>query len=78
MQVVKNSVQTSAKSATKADFEWKSLSKEMKSPGKGENSGFIPTKSLVSVSHDCNKKRDEHPEFYSDYSRPRTRPPSHN
>ncbi|KAM7504637.1 hypothetical protein LguiB_003541 [Lonicera macranthoides] len=33
-----DSVQTSA---TKPDFELKSLSKEVKSPGKGENSGMI-------------------------------------
>ncbi|CAK9161089.1 unnamed protein product, partial [Ilex paraguariensis] len=46
---------------------------------RGAISGLIPIKSLVSVSwHVPHRNRDEHPGFYSDYSRPRTRPPSHN
>lgn len=49
----------------------------------------VPIKSVVSVSHSISwrvpqshKKKhhdnDHHPGFYSDYSRPRTCPPSHN
>lgn len=50
----------------------------------GENSGVNPiTNSLINVSanswqKNIHRPRDGNPEFYSDYSRPRTRPPSHN
>lgn len=45
----------------------------------GEIPGLVPVKPLVSVSHMPRKNlHDEHLGFYSDYSRPRTRPPSHN
>ncbi|KAI4323777.1 hypothetical protein L6164_023356 [Bauhinia variegata] len=41
--------------------------------------GQAPAKSVVSVSWRVpHKKQDQNPGFYSDYSRPRTRPPSHN
>lgn len=49
-------------------------------------SGSIPIKPIVSVSnsnwhvsHSKNGHQDQHvPGFYSDYSRPRIHPPSHN
>ncbi|KAG6660268.1 hypothetical protein CIPAW_03G093700 [Carya illinoinensis] len=46
----------------------------------GEIPGLVPVKPFVSVSRMPRKNlHDEHPGFYSDdYSRPRTRPPSHN
>ncbi|KAK7817859.1 hypothetical protein CFP56_042051 [Quercus suber] len=41
--------------------------------------GLVPIKPFVSVSRRMpHKNHDEHPGFNSDYSRPRTRPPSHN
>ena len=59
--------------------------KELNYENGGEFSGLIPIKPLkVSVSwrvprkSQDNKNHDKHPGFYSDYSRPRTRPPSHN
>lgn len=44
-----------------------------------DHSGVISTKSLVSVSWNL-QQRNQHknPVFFSDYSRPRTRPPCHN
>lgn len=46
----------------------------------GKIPGLVPVKlPLVSVSVMPRKNLyDEHPSFYSDYSQPRTRPPSHN
>jgi hypothetical protein len=39
----------------------------------------IPVKRLSSVSRRMPlKNHNEHPGYYADYSRPRTRPPSHN
>lgn len=40
----------------------------------------IRFRSIVSISWRVphHKKQDPHPGFYSDYSQPRTRPPSHN
>lgn len=41
--------------------------------------GLVPIKPFVSVFRRMpHKNHDEHPGFNSDYSRPRTRPPSHN
>ncbi|CAK8561190.1 unnamed protein product [Lathyrus sativus] len=46
---------------------------------KQEFSRHVPRKSGVSVSLSMpQRKEGKNPGFYSDYSRPRTRPPSHN
>lgn len=57
----------------------KAPSKDLKNI-KAKIPGLVPVKpQLVSVPRRVpRKKYDEHPGFYSDYSRPRTRPPSHN
>ncbi|CAL5196448.1 unnamed protein product [Lathyrus oleraceus] len=46
---------------------------------KQEISRHVPRKSGVSISLSVpRRKESKNPGFYSDYSRPRTRPPSHN
>ncbi|KAI4332752.1 hypothetical protein L6164_017634 [Bauhinia variegata] len=53
--------------------------KKLQSSSKQDFPGQVPTKSVVSVSRRVpHKKQDQNPGFYSDYSQPRTRPPSHN
>ncbi|GMY07800.1 hypothetical protein FCV25MIE_03039 [Fagus crenata] len=57
----------------------KALAKDLKYIRGKINPGLVPIKPLVSVSRRMpHKNHDEHSGFYSDYSRPRTRPPSHN
>lgn len=57
--------------------------KELKYRNRGKFSGLVPIQPpsvswrVPRKNHD-NKDHDKHPGFYSDYSRPRTRPPSHN
>ncbi|GKV33786.1 hypothetical protein SLEP1_g42246 [Rubroshorea leprosula] len=42
-------------------------------------SGLVPIKPPISVPQNVPAgKKNRHPGFFSDYSRPRTRPPSHN
>lgn len=44
-----------------------------------DHRGVISNKSLLSVSlHLQQKNQNQNPVFFSDYSRPRTRPPCHN
>lgn len=51
--------------------------KAIKSTKQLEIPSHVPKKSSASWSvHQ--RKEDQNPGFYSDYSRPRTRPPSHN
>ncbi|KAK7313832.1 hypothetical protein VNO77_39034 [Canavalia gladiata] len=55
------------------------LNKALESTEQQEISGFTPVKSVASVSwHVPYSKQDQNPRFHSDYSRPRSRPPSHN
>ncbi|THF94663.1 hypothetical protein TEA_002877 [Camellia sinensis var. sinensis] len=70
---------------TQKPKEWNDFEKEMKKNKYTEEaiSGSIPLKPLVSVSnwhlpHNHKNVVDDHLGFHSDYSRPRTRPPSHN
>lgn len=56
----------------------KALPQDMKNK-KGLIPGVARIKSFISVSwHVPHKNGNGNPGFYSDYSRPRTRPPSHN
>ena len=64
---------------TKKPKDSKPLTKDLKYIRGKINPGLVPIKPLVSVSRRMpHKNHDEHSGFYSDYSRPRTRPPSHN
>lgn len=57
--------------ATKTDIKVRSIKQEI--------SDHDPKISAVSVSWSVpHRKEGKNPGFYSDYSRPRTRPPSHN
>jgi hypothetical protein len=73
LKKVKLEVESIQRGKTSGDNS-KALSKDLKYVR-----GGTPVKPLVSVSRRMPlKNHDEHPGFYSDYSRPRTRPPSHN
>lgn len=73
LKKVKLEVESIQRGKTNGDNS-KALSKDLKYVR-----GGTPVKPLVSVSRRMPlKNHDEHPDFYSDYSQPRTRPPSHN